>query len=276
MILKRNILWILLIICFRLNAQDSTDFKPGNPVFKLQSEQLMNKNRRLYFTVLTGYRAVAKPFYGTAGLNFNNYRDSVNGTQRLAMYNLSIPEMLSHFPVNPHKLFLEVKDPSKYVYDSKYGSKEDWIKKNTYCYEWVAPIGTLSVNLLNSSLARLFDIQFGLEKRMVPVLVLFRTSQIDKLKSAGKGESKYDEAGNFNNKPISENRFSSQMDITYEMLPVVDETGYKGPVDMQLNIKDWRNLAEVRKALQRYDLDLKEGKREIEVLVIKEINSDKE
>ena len=100
---------------------------------------------------------------------------------------------------------------------------------------------------------------------------MVRTSDKDKIKSNGVGESTYDKTGHFNNISIADDRFG---DYLYKagMPPVVDETGYKDPVDMDLNISDWTNLGALRKALNHYDLDLKEEKREVVMFVITELN----
>ena len=52
-------------------------------------------------------------------------------------------------------------------------------------------------------------------------------------------------------------------------MPVIDATGYLEGIDLQLetNITD---IASLRKALQKYDLDLIEKDYEIEMLVIKD------
>lgn len=52
-------------------------------------------------------------------------------------------------------------------------------------------------------------------------------------------------------------------------LPIIDETGYKGNVDMIINAK-LNDMSSLRKDLKRYNLDLIEGERVINMLVIRD------
>jgi len=239
--------------------------------FKLEKEQLSNKRRFLRFSLLTGYREGVDPIKGFA--NFAVTTDVISGIRTLYMYNLSIQDMLTYGFYQSNRVVLEVKDPSHYHYDPTQGSERQWLRKNAYCYELALPIEKLNSNtVLLDELSRIFGVECGLKKRLVNALVLVRTSDKDKIKSKRIGTGTHDKTGHFNNIPIADNRFGSYL---YEsgMPPVVDETGYKGPVDMNLNISDWTNLVEVRKALNRYDLDLKEEKREVLMFVITELNN---
>lgn len=285
MILKKSIRWVLFLFSFQAQAQQDTssyryqrplfDFQYEKSAFNLQNEQQSNKNKGLHFAILTGHREGVKPFSGIFGSNFNNYIDTVNGVQRLVMYNLSIPELLNHYPVNPYKLIFEVENPSDYIYDQKNGDQKEWIRKHTYCYEWAAPIGTMDIYKLNTRLCNLFRLKVTRENRDVNALVLVRTSTADKIKSAGKGDRNFDKHGHFNNIQLNDGAFQTNIDNTNRMPPVIDETGYTGKVDLDIHITDWTDLSQIRKALQQYDLDLKEGIRKAEVLVIKEIKQEK-
>jgi hypothetical protein len=281
MIRSKNILLstLLLLSTWQIKAQekDSASFVYRKPLFdfdykktpfKLENEQLVNKNRFLRFSVLTGYREGVEPVKGFA--NFGGYTDTLTGTRRVYMYNLSIQDMLTHGMLGPNQVVLEVNDPSKYRYDPSYGSKESWLRKNGNCYEFMLPAGTIQdIKVVEDDLANILGVKFGNEKRLVKALVLVRTSNIDKIKATGKGNRGYDMLGHFINVPI--NRIGHAL---YEagMPPFVDETGYKDAVDLNLNIKSWTDLPTLRLELQRYDLDLKEEMREVEMFVITENN----
>lgn len=151
------------------------DFSYDKTTFKLANEQLNNKNKFLRGSVLTGYREGLQPT-SSGMLNFEAHTDSITGIRKITMVNLSIEEMLIHsrewYPKN--KVVLEVKDPSRYRYDSKYGSKENWIRKNTYCYEFIMPEGTMQIGVPNTlmglqfeeDLQHLFGVKVFREKRM--------------------------------------------------------------------------------------------------------------
>ena len=283
-----KIYYLIIILVFniaqRLQAQtDSTAFDFGyqKPVFKLENEQLTNKRRFLRSIVFTGYREGVEPIKGPYGIKWRRYDDAGTGTSKIAMYNLSIIEILnSGWPVSPHKIILEVRDPLKYMYKPEYGSKESWMRANACCYEFTMPTGLLGAQrtlgqfnpmIWQEEIWDFFGVNVSKERRVIKALVLVRTSSIDKIKSKEMGKGKYDLSGHYKNVPID--RLGDFYNNNIDMLPFIDGTGYAGNVDLDLQISDWTNLTEVRKQLQRYDLDLKEEMREVKgVLVVKEIN----
>ena len=110
----------------------------------------------------------------------------------------------------------------------------------------------------------------SLEKRVTQCLVLKRTSGKDKL--ATKGGAFID---GFLKKPsVLQNATLDYMlsalnaNKTITTLPVIDETGYKGKVDLHFsNVND---LTTLQKELAQYDLTLEEAERAILMLVIKD------
>lgn len=249
------------------------DFDYRRPVFKLEDEQLINRNRFLRYSALTGYREGVEPIKGLA--NFTSYFDKQTGTLRIYMFNLSIQDILTHGFFHSNRVILEVKDSTKYRYytsDIKEGGikKEEWLRTNGHCFELMMPMGIMSngIKILDEELAHVFGVKFGSQKRMTNSLVLVRTSNKDKIRTKGNGAGSYNEKGYFNNVPLS--RLGHLLNIA-EMPPLVDETGYKENVDLILNINSWRDLKSLRKELQKYDLDIKQENREVEMFVITEI-----
>lgn len=268
---------ILSIISFTVSAQDTvklaqplTHFNDKSPVFNLQGEQLTNKNRKLSYYALTGYREGVEPINGPFGSNFSAQIDKEAGTHRIKMYNLSIQDMFTHGLRRSNQVILDVKDPSKYRYELKYGPKKEWLRKNGYCFEFLMPPGVIKgIQPVDDELARLFKIKYGMEKRMVKVVVLKRTSTEEKFGTTATEVIQDDINGIYKGVPIT-----AIASPWRDILPFFDETGYKGLIDVDLNVKinALTDLPAVRRALQRYDLDLKEEMREIEVFVIKEVN----
>ncbi len=251
-----------------------TNFQDKKPIFRLTGEQATNKSRLLRFSVLTGYRE------GIKRVNYANaykidYDESIPGVTRLFGYNESIVELLKvEYMMTLSHVVLEVKDPSKYRYLPQYGPMETWLKKNGYCYELAQPSAFMGGDeIFQQNLAADLGLKVSVEKRMVKCLILVRTSNIDKIKSTSgpshSGQNAGIVDGSIKNETLS--TFREVMDFEGFQPPLVDETGYQGNVDMELNLNTYANLQDDRKALQRYDLDLKEGIREQEVLVIKEI-----
>lgn len=243
-------------------------FNPLKSSFKLDQEQKINKHYFLRMSILTGYREGVESIQGLG--NFRTNEDKENATKRFYMYNLSIQDMLTHGFYNSSRIVLEVKDPSRYRYDPSQGSEYEWLRKNGHCFEFILPSGAVQgVKTLEKELCRIFGVEIGLKKRMVNTLVLVRTSKIDKIRSTQIGEPNDDGSGNFRNVPID--HLSSPLYLA-GLPPMVDETGYKDHVDLDLKITSWKDLPALRKELQRYDLDLKEEKREFEMFVITEID----
>ncbi|MES2458461.1 MAG: hypothetical protein V4594_23100 [Bacteroidota bacterium] len=273
---KQYLILLLLFNVLCVNAQvDSTAYPYGKalnhfdynkPVFRLDSEQLENKNRFLRFVALSGYRPDLKPIKAELGSTWNVSFDKANGTVRAYWINTSIEGILSNgMPAN--RVLLEVNDPEKFRYMPAYGDHEIWFRKNSRCVEMMFPNGTMNSKVLNMQLANLFNVKCFREKRSINVLVLFRTSSIDKLKSKQLGDQLKGIDGIFSNVSIDwlgENMSDANLPL------FVDESGYSGPIDMDLHLTDYSNLMVLRKALQAYDLDLKEEKRITEVFVIRD------
>lgn len=147
-------------------------FEDQKPVFKLKEEQLENKNRHLHFYALTGYREGVQPIVSQFNMNFLAQMDRVHGTHRIKMYNLSITDMLTYGLIKSDQVILEVKDPSRYRYDPKYGSEKSWLRKNAYCYELLLPENTLkSMDLVRNHLSRLFKVKCGYQKRLIKTMI---------------------------------------------------------------------------------------------------------
>lgn len=150
-----------------------TNFNDQQPVFKLKGEQLENKNRHLHFYALTGYRDGVAPIVSQFNMNFLAQKDHEHGTHRIKMYNLSIVDMLTYGLTKSDEVILEVKNPYKYKYDPKYGSKKNWIQKNTYCYELLLPENVLKgMDVVRNHLSYLFKVKCGYQKRLIKTTTL--------------------------------------------------------------------------------------------------------
>jgi len=173
-----------------------------------------------------------------------------------------------------NRLILNVKDKSKYIYDWALGAKEEWNRKNQFCYESVTPDIVSDVKeqykLMIADLNRLFGLDARWEKRLMKCLVLTRTSSDDKIKSKG-GETilSFDKA-------IKEFKNTQIDNLVYKLNdyednpPIINETGYENPIDIELKIDSWTDIKAIQKILQRYGLDFKEEVRELDTFVLTE------
>jgi thiol-disulfide isomerase/thioredoxin len=145
-----------------------------------------------------------------------------------------------------------------------------------YNYELVIPDSNKQqlFAVMQDEINRLFKpkgLHASREKRDVSVLVLVKTSGIDKIKS--KGGRMENNATNFSvrlrNAPVS--AFISKLQSSYfkeDALPIGDETGYKEKVDIDISA-DLEDISAVNKELEKYDLKFVEKKRQIDMIVIR-------
>lgn len=272
---------LLYLCCLSLSASAQTsqkddftyvrplfDFQVSKPVFSLTDDQQSNPNLFLRYYSLSGYKEGVPTTSGSFGTTFGSYDDKISQTRRLYKYNVSLQELIVHFFNMDENILLEVKDPSKYRYLPEYGEKEAWMRKNAKCFELVMPIVTVDgTSLMDSIVRTLVGVKCNYELRKVPALVLLRTSKLGKFKSKGEGQGAYDDYGNFYNVPFS--TIGGFLKPTGKRF--VDETGFKGMVDLTLKVNNWKDLKEINKNLKRYDLILKEEMREFNMFVIREV-----
>lgn len=262
----------LIITGITTHAQDTLKFDPKKALFNFHGEQLNNKTGLLRYAALTRYREGVNPVKGQFNTNFEGYNDEKAGTRRIYMYNLSIQDMLTHGLIKRSQILLEVKDPSKYRYHHSYGPEIEWLRKNGYCYELLVPIGVLKgFQTIDKEIQRIFNVTARWEKRNVKTWVLIRTSTAEKFKTAGQETIKDPVRGVYRNVNIG------WIGVPLNELgpvPFLDETGYKGMVDLDLGVDLTKveDFDQLRKVLKKYDLDLKEEMREKQMFVITENN----
>ena len=143
--------------------------------------------------------------------------------------------------------------------------------KSLYNYEYIVPQSKADslYPLMLENLSRFADYKTTIEKRKVKCLVLKRTSTVDKLKTKGSEMSFLFSLSKTNLQNTSLYALvNSQNAVPTISLPIVDETGYPNNIDLKMGaISD---LNSIRKELLRYDLDLVEAERVLDMLVISE------
>jgi thiol-disulfide isomerase/thioredoxin len=164
---------------------------------------------------------------------------------------------------------IEVKTPLPLDYiKNTEGRVED---HNLYSYEYIVPLSKADslYPLMLKNLSQFADYSAKIEKRKVKCLVLKRTSAVDKLKTKGSemiflfSLSKTD----VQNTSVY-TLINSLNAVPSVSLPIIDETGYTGNIDLKMGpISD---VGSIRRELSKYDLDLVERERELNMLVIKD------
>lgn len=274
--LKIICLPLILIASSQIKAQDDNDpvtyvkplfdFEYSKPIFKLTEDQERNKNKFLRFSVITGYREGVKPIKRAYNFNMGVEIDDARGTIHQRMYNASIEEMLTHgfnF-IKPSYVILDVKDPSKYRYHSSLGSKLEWMRKNTYCYELMLPISAFKdIKMVDDDVARHFGLRFTRETREVKALILVKNSKEYSKQNTNKVLSS----------PVTLAKFE---DLLYDNGKHVlfNRTGEEDPlISLGLSADElpFKDILLLKNTIQKYGLDLKEEDMKIKFYVIKEI-----
>ncbi|WP_181163790.1 TlpA family protein disulfide reductase [Pontibacter mangrovi] len=174
---------------------------------------------------------------------------------------------------NRTRLVLEVRDRGSLLPEASALSSDEWKRRHLYSYDQAGPPVPPSefYERMLAELNHFSPFTGSIEKRRMTCLVLRLTGRPNKLQSqGGKTESTLSRPGTkrLRHKPllVLVKHLLSQPAIPY---PVLDETGYDGPVDLDINAA-LDDLPALRRELRRYRLELVAAEREIEVLVIRD------
>ena len=189
----------------------------------------------------------------------------------MSMYEWAIRRAWPLFERN--RLLVEIKDSLGLFFDSSKMDIGTWRDSNSYCYNIVIPVSqqTHMFQYMLDDLNRYTGYYGRIEKRKVTCLALVNTSRENKIKTKG-GTPAYElhEKGNFFLKNSPLDLLVTRLNYTYP-LPVIYEVGHNESVDIILR-SDVSNLSELRLELKKYNLDLVQAEREIELFVISEKN----
>jgi len=204
--------------------------------------------------------------------------------QLIDVSKLSVP----YLDVSISRPIWEVGDKFRYLYEngnSLYGYFESWMRDNAICFESMdIDTGQTDKEIYKkaiSDLNALLGLNVRWEKRKEKVLVLVRTSQVDRVKAKTNVMTigQYDENVNVTWKGselklrnASLNYLIGKLNADIANPYVYNETGYKNNVDMDLNIPSWTNIPAIREVLQPYGLDLKEEERMVDRFVFSEVD----
>jgi hypothetical protein len=202
-----------------------------------------------------------------AGIKIYNY-------PLLSIIKLAWGKLLENKFENPNRLSLEIKDTYRLTPPQEKNQYREWYTQNAYSYEITLPFSQKDkmYDFMQQDILRFFSYNIRVEKRKTPCYVLIRTSNIDKLKSAGVYDKQRRSANDsivLKNYPL--NTFVNSLNNSYYQWPkpVIDETEYSGNVDLLLGC--WYNeIEKIKIELLKYDLALVEEERWIDILVIRD------
>lgn len=257
-------------------AQKKDAMKPYDPETPLLFQPLDIQRKQILF------QSLLSSYVEGVQSRFDVIRDEQGSVTRITMANVWIQLMFAlawsdetrYFSRN--RILLEIKDPSVLISNQEGEPLKAWLRNHAWCYEVIVPkpLSAKVFEIMRSDMTRLFPQYIAsVEKRAMPCLVLVRTSDIDKLKSSQTSSVSNADAFSLSITNSSIQLLVSQLNHYLQHLnkPVVDDTGYKGNVDINLDAR-LSSVDDLRKALKTYDLDLIEKKHDIEVLVIRDAN----
>jgi hypothetical protein len=141
-----------------------------------------------------------------------------------------------------------------------------------YCYDLFikTPKWDAAHNYMREDLDRFFGVSSSLQKRTMKCLVLKRISAIDKIsaKEGDREEIVIPGEISFNKLPIAE--IIDKYGMFFPWV-IIDETGYKGKINLFFPVDQHKiTLPLARELLKKYDLELTEEVREMDVIVLKD------
>ena len=201
-------------------------------------------------------------------------------------YDLGLTPGLEYFEIGS-RIFYEVQDFNKLDWPNEWDSiktkqdKEVWENENLYTYdvllpksEAIADKGAVYKQMLKD-INRFSAYECVREKRKVKCHILKRTSEIDKIKDTGKDDKMvgiHDGSWHLKNSTLKNflTEIYSRQGLGESLTaPFLNETNYTGKINISFE-KFPSSLAELKAELHRYDLDLIEAEREIDVFVVKD------
>jgi hypothetical protein len=249
------------------------------PVFSGKQNIKIPAENLLYNSMMTRYRDDLQ-----AGIFFRKSSITCLNISIQKLYQLAYGEFKASFsPTN--RTILEINDSAKVNFwgGQNVSEFDKWKWDNLYCYE--LNLGDTLVpdkmfEIMRSDLDKYFGGVLGLKaersKRKVTCWILTRTSSSDRLKTSGEPSVQASDAFTYtliNGKLID---FVSALQSYYfqmSSIPLIDETHYTGKIDLNVNC-DLTNMAALNDELSKYDLKFIQGKRDIDMIVIREVSAD--
>lgn len=252
------------------------------PVLGITSENTPVPSK-LYYSAFTGYMDGVRP-------KDREIVDSSKGTVSFSFFNKALLAFCDGALngsgtgyINPKYLILDVKDKSRYFWNSKTQYHYLWEKMNTYCY-----FVTLPLNLSKEQRKEFFKkdlthwldltgISVRKEVREVPCysLVLLRDNRKEveakgtEVETVNSGDST-----EFRNEKLLE--LISNLNMYYNELPSLLSNGTNYPKDFRINMKfsktAFSDIEQLRKELNNYGFDLVPSTTREEMYIVTESN----
>ena len=169
------------------------------------------------------------------------------------------------------RILFETDDNNRFIIPDDHSKSYLWTLDNAYSYNLKVPASQADnfFTYMQEDLERYFSVKVDIEERTANCIILTKLQpNLSSLKSkGGRRYAKFNETEDsilLQNAPIKS--FASLLD-GFLKEPVFDETGYPYPIDLNINFEK-KDFEHAKKELNEYGLDLTEGKRKINFLVI--------
>ena len=245
---------------------------------------LQEKNAKLLDNLLY-YSVITKPLFSerSSGLLADSVSSNQSGMRFLDANLLFLFWAAYTFRDPFDRIIVEAKNRGRFFEPKDNNEKDAWQRQNTYCYEIRLPSSqydsmsneALTKKLLKKMQADL-NIAFGVtamvERRKLKCWVLSKPGVGNQLKTNGGFDYIQQDENHFIIRNADFALFTDkivQENLGVSSHPLVDETGFTGKVDMDINAS-FTDISSLNKELKKYGLELKEQDRELKVLVIKD------
>ncbi|WP_199141628.1 TlpA family protein disulfide reductase [Pedobacter sp. ASV12] len=236
---------------------------------ELNSQNLfLNQNAPVFEQGLKGYSYFSGFIEGLSA-GYAIYPNDTAKGKRLTATNLSLMNLFSiayrdYGNFGYKNMVFMLKDSSQLSIGIAKTKLKDWAKKHTYCFEVVVAPEQSETRPFYEHIRRFLAIylpqyQTSISYRQQACLALVRTSRATKFEARANSDSFLKVDGQ--SLQIQNQHFMQLIRplATYYLqnidLPLIDETGYAGPIKLSLQA-DMGNLDSINKALKAYDLAL--------------------
>ena len=220
----------------------------------------------------TAYSAVTS-YLDHVPLRYTTIRDTAKNMVRISMINVPIVNLymrvLSDKKLAPTFILLKVADTNRFQYNENDGYYQEWLRKNTYCYEGSFPMN-FPDSLIKKKICNDLDFYLGLHAKMIkrnsPCWVISKSSE-------GAPVHKNNFSKNFDpSHNASVNDILFFLNKNFGSTPAIDETG-NGEIKIQgLEWSQCTNIPILNKKLREYGLEINLANRTINMLQIMENN----
>lgn len=273
-----------------------TVFDGKQPLFSIGREKYLNK--LMYQSSITNgvneahgttMQIIKKP-------NSNIFKYFSGNANIKTLYAWAFSKVMRMQVPSSKIVFEDVQDVSRYLNKNYSERNLETDHDNTYLYElmfevpnavsqsWDPNIMNRALKLMQRDLNNYFGDLYGthgsLEKRSVKCLIIKSLGDESKFKAAGNKYEQYKVQGDglsLDQRVLKNSTMTQFVNILTadvkksDFTPIlIDETNYKGTIDIKFNFKKMENAASIRSQLLKYGLDVVEEERLMDVLVITE------